>query len=88
MSKSLLFLLILVSGTSGLTRAAPLQVNPAGHKAAAPDVSIGSNGDVAILWVDRSPNASAAGNHDRHIAATDVYVCLLYTSDAADDLRV
>jgi hypothetical protein len=31
---------------------------------------------VAILWVDRAPNAKAAGNHDRHIAATDVYVAV------------
>lgn len=76
MIKPCLVMLVLVAGATGSLSAAPLQVNPTGQKAAAPDISIGKNGDVAILWVDRSPNASAAGSHDRHIAATDVYVAI------------
>ena len=76
MIKPWLVMLVLVAGATGSLLAAPLQVNPTGQKAAAPDISVGKNGDVAILWVDRSPNASAAGSHDRHIAATDVYVAI------------
>lgn len=73
--------LVLVGGMAASAFAAPLQVNPSGHKAAAADISIGANGDMAILWVDRSPNASAPGNHDRHIAATDVYVSIARAHD-------
>ena len=76
MTKLWLLAFVLVGSASVLSVAAPLQVSPSGHKAAAPDISVAKNGDVAILWVDRSPNASAAGNHDRHIAATDVYVAI------------
>ena len=76
MTKLRLLAFVLVGSASVLSVAAPLQVSPSGHKAAAPDISVAKNGDVAILWVDRSPNASAAGNHDRHIAATDVYVAI------------
>lgn len=74
MKKAWVVAFALFGSASVLLRAAPLQVNPSGHKAAAPDVAVAENGDVAILWVDRSANAMAAGNHDRHIAATDVYV--------------
>lgn len=75
--------LVLVGGMAASAFAAPLQVNPSGHKAAAADISVGANGDMAILWVDRSPNASAPGNHDRHIAATDVYVSIARAQDGA-----
>ena len=74
MKKAWVMAFALFGSASVLLLAAPLQVNPSGHKAAAPDVAVAENGDVAILWVDRSANAMAAGNHDRHIAATDVYV--------------
>ena len=66
MVKPWFVMLVLVVCANSLVSAAPVQVNPTGHKAAAPDISVGKNGDVAILWVDRSPNASATGSHDRH----------------------
>jgi hypothetical protein len=53
-----------------------LRVSPEGHKAAAPDVSINARGEIAVLWVDRSPQDKAGGVTDRHIALTDVYVAV------------
>ena len=82
MKKLWLFAFALIGGASIVSMAAPLQVSPSGHKAAAPDIAVAKNGDVVILWVDRSPNASAAGNHDRHIAATDVYVAVSRSNES------
>lgn len=56
--------------------AEPLRVSPEGHKAAAPDVAINAKGEIAVLWVDRSPQDRAGDVTDRHIAITDVYVSI------------
>ena len=63
-------------GLSGYS--ATLGISPEGQKAAAPDIAINSKGDIAVLWVDRSPQETQGGahNHDRHIAVTDVYVAI------------
>lgn len=55
-----------------------LGISPEGQKAAAPDIAINSRGEIAVLWVDRSPQETQGGahNHDRHIAITDVYVAI------------
>ncbi len=52
-------------------------ISPEGHIAVAPDVAVGPNGDIALLWVDRSPEMSGEHeNHDRHLAYTDLYVAI------------
>lgn len=56
--------------------AEPLPVSPEGHKAAAPDVAINARGEIAVLWVDRSPQETAGEVTDRHIAASDLYVAV------------
>ena len=57
---------------------ATLGISPEGQKAAAPDIAVNSKGDIAVLWVDRSPQEMSGGaqSHDRHIAVTDVYVAI------------
>lgn len=60
--------------------AQPVVISPEGQKAGAPDVAINAKGQLAILWVDRSPqdNASAGHdhNHDRHLSTADLYVTI------------
>lgn len=52
-------------------------VSPEGHIAVAPDIALNANGDIAILWVDRSPEFSGEHeNHDRHLSYTDLYVSI------------
>ena len=62
-----------------LASASPKGLSPEGQKASAPDIAINSKGDIAVLWVDRSPQekpADGAHNHDRHLAVTDVHVTI------------
>ncbi len=59
--------------------ASPMGLSPEGQKASAPDIAVNSKGDIAVLWVDRSPQdkpADGAHHHDRHLAVTDVYVSI------------
>lgn len=60
----------------GVAAAAPTGLSLQGQKAAAPDVAVNARGELAVLWVDRSPQEKAGGNHDRHLAMTDVYVAI------------
>ena len=53
-----------------------MSLSPEGQKAAAPDVAVNAKGELAVLWVDRSPQEKAGADHDRHLAVTDVYVSL------------
>jgi len=62
-----------------LASANPTGLSPEGQKASAPDIAVNSKGDIAVLWVDRSPQekpGDGAHNHDRHLAVTDVYVAV------------
>lgn len=70
-----------IVGMLGLTAAAaiaaaPMGMSPEGQKAAAPDLAVNARGEMALLWVDRSPQEQAGANHDRHLAMTDVYVAV------------
>ena len=50
-------------------------VSPEGHIAVAPDIALNANGDIAIMWVDRSPEFSGEHeNHDRHLYYTDLFI--------------
>jgi len=62
-----------------LASGSPMGLSPEGQKASAPDIAVNSKGDIAVLWVDRSPQdkpADGGHNHDRHLAVTDVYVAI------------
>lgn len=62
-----------------LASAGPIGLSPEGQKASAPDIAVNSKGDIAVLWVDRSPQekpGDGSQNHDRHLAVTDVYVSI------------
>jgi hypothetical protein len=62
-----------------LASGSPMSLSPEGQKASAPDIAVNSKGDIAVLWVDRSPQdqpADGGHNHDRHLAVTDVYVVI------------
>lgn len=61
---------------AAMVGATPMGLSPEGQKAAAPDLAVNARGEMALLWVDRSPQEHSAGNHDRHLAVTDVYVAL------------
>lgn len=70
----------------------PMAVTPIEHQALAADLAINARGEIALLWVDRSPTLAAAklqdahqhhGDHaasstppDRHIALTNLYVAI------------
>jgi len=60
--------------------AQPIALSPEGQKAGAPDIAINAKGQLAVLWVDRSPQESASAghdhNHDRHLSSTDLYVAI------------
>lgn len=56
--------------------AAPSAVSPEGQQASAPDLSVNGRGELALLWVDRSPQAAAGAAGDRHVALTDVHVAV------------
>ncbi len=77
-----LFIMLLTTALATLASLAsgsPIGLSPEGHKASAPDIAVNSKGDVAVLWVDRSPQdqpADGGHNHDRHLAVTDVYVAI------------
>lgn len=68
--------LIALAATWG--NAAPMGISPEGQKAAAPDIAVNAKGELAVLWVDRSPQDKSGEehNHDRHLAVTDVYVAI------------
>lgn len=52
-------------------------VSPKDHIAVAPDIAMNADGDLAILWVDRSPELSGEyANDDRHLSFTDLYVAI------------
>lgn len=52
-------------------------VSPPDHVAVAPDLAVAPNGDVALLWVDRSPELSGENpNRDRHLSYTDLYIAV------------
>lgn len=59
-----------------LVSAAPMVMSPEGQKAAAPDLAVNARGEMALLWVDRSPQEHTGAHHDRHLATTDVYVAV------------
>jgi hypothetical protein len=67
-------LAVALVGTSSF--AASMSLSPEVQKAAAPDVAVNAKGELAVLWVDRSPQEKAGADHDRHLAVTDVYVSL------------
>ena len=51
-----------IVGMLGLTAAAaiaaaPMGMSPEGQKAAAPDLAVNARGEMALLWVDRSPQS-------------------------------
>lgn len=60
--------------------AEPVVLSPEDQKAAAPDIAVNANGQLAVLWVDRSPQENhSAGHehhHDRHLSSTDIYVAI------------
>jgi hypothetical protein len=56
--------------------AAPVAVSPEGQRAAAPDLAVNGRGEIALLWVDRSPQLTAGAGGDRHVALTDLYVAV------------
>jgi hypothetical protein len=75
--RSLVFaaLTVAVSVWSAATSAGT--ISPEDHIAVAPDVAVNAAGDIAVLWVDRSPELSGEHeNHDRHLAYTDLYVAI------------
>jgi hypothetical protein len=66
-----------LAALGSLASGSPIGLSPEGQKASAPDIAVNSKGDIAVLWVDRSPQdkpADGSHNHDRHLAVTDVYV--------------
>jgi len=70
---------IALATLGALASGSPIGLSPEGQKASAPDIAVNSKGDIAVLWVDRSPQdkpADGAHNHDRHLAVTDVYVAI------------
>jgi hypothetical protein len=66
---------VLALGTMA-SAAESLRVSPDGHKATAADVAINARGEIAVLWVDRSPQERSGGLADRHVALTDLYVAV------------
>ena len=69
----------------------PTAVTPPSHQALAADLAVNADGQLALLWVDRSPMSAPVaapgdqGGHsghsqhasqDRHIALTDLYVAI------------
>lgn len=60
-------------------RAFSAPVSPGNHVALAPDLAVNAKGEMALLWVDRSPEMSrpaGGGEHDNHLAYTDLYVSI------------
>jgi hypothetical protein len=55
-------------------------ISPAGHVAVAPDLAINAKGEIALLWVDRSPEEKrvqeGGGAHDNHLSYTNLYVAV------------
>jgi len=52
-------------------------VSPPEHVAVAPDLAVAASGEIALLWVDRSPELSGENpNQDRHLSYTDLYVAI------------
>lgn len=66
--------------------AAPFAVSPEGQQAAAPDLAVNGRGELALLWVDRSPQSGAGASADRHVALTDVYLATSF--DGGDRFEV
>lgn len=64
-------------------------VSPMDHVAMAPDIAISPEGDIAVLWVDRSPELSGEhANHDRHLSYTDLYVAISHDGGVSFDPAV
>ncbi|MDG2242282.1 MAG: sialidase family protein [Rhodospirillaceae bacterium] len=52
-------------------------ISPIDHIAVAPDIAINDIGDIAVIWVDRSPELSGEhSGHDRHLSYTDLYMAI------------
>jgi len=59
--------------------AAPVMVSPPGEPTLAPDVAIGTRGEVYVLWLDKSPQVAAAAAavpdpHGRHVSTMNLYL--------------
>ena len=78
MKRLSIWVIAAVVAGSSLATAEPVGLSPEGQKASAPDIAVNSKGEIAVLWVDRSPQDKPDGaqNHDRHLAVTDVYVAI------------
>ena len=73
-----MFIVLCLATSASFAEPVALSLNS--QIAAAPDVAINAKGELAVLWIDRSPQEqSSAGhshNHDRHHAITDLYVSI------------
>ena len=63
--------------------AAPMGLSPEGQKAAAPDLAVNARGELALLWVDRSPQEQAGADAAARAAAEEDEVEALVTPAAA-----
>lgn len=83
MKRSLITLLLLALGgllssrEAGFAAQGLLEVSPAGRAAASPDIAVGPDGSINMIWVDKgaprpvpaAAPAPAAGDHSQHGAA-------------------
>ena len=75
-----LAMFIALALATSVSSAEPMILSQNSQIAAAPDVAINAKGELAVLWIDRSPqekpSAGHSHNHDRHHAITDLYVSI------------
>lgn len=76
--RRLLFSSLLIMAAMPAALAAPVMVSPADQPALAPDVVVGTRGEVYVLWLDKSPQVAAAAGaapdpHGRHVSTMNLY---------------
>lgn len=74
-------LILLLTWATAAWGADPLVVSPAGHKAMAPEIAIGADGAIHIIWLERTPegeriaaDGAASKEGHTHLAAVDIWL--------------
>jgi hypothetical protein len=72
--------LVALATSAAASAADPTVVSPPGHKAMAPELAVGSDGAINVIWIERTPQgeaiaAAGAASKDghTHLAETDLW---------------
>lgn len=66
----------ILAGLAFTAAASAATVSPLHHTAYAPDLAVNGRGEMALLWVDRAPDAASVAGRDDRLSYVDLYVAI------------